>query len=433
MVLVAIAMRSGPLAAQSDIGPRPIPVSVASEDNPSGGAHAAVKPDWATQPAAPPGLLDRPDAWPWSEVAKFLNAVIGYEPASRTSNSYDSASYDGASYGAAPFRTAAVNAASYDAASSNAAPDEAVPDNGAPYNPAIPNPVPYSPVPYNGPSYDVLSPEAMPLIGSPLDAAAMYGDHPGGGPWHWQLLPAGFVYRAYLAAQESRLGAQWFDLQGFGGRLDATLGGRAGILRYGSDDDFWPEGWQLDIEGAAIPRLDFDDQRDLISSDYRVGVPLGYRQGPWEAKFGYYHLSSHLGDEFIEDNPGVLRDNYSRDALVLGLAMRIRRSVRLYGEAGWAFANDGMSEPWDFQFGAEYSPWWPTGWWGAPFMAANCHLREEVDFSGSLTVQTGWQWRGDVTGSLFRVGLHYYNGKSSQYQFQTTFEQQLGLGLWYDF
>jgi hypothetical protein len=32
-----------------------------------------------------------------------------------------------------------------------------------------------------------------------------------------------------------------------------------------------------------------------------------------------------------------------------------------------------------------------------------------------------------------RLGLHYYNGESSQLQFFDKFEQQIGIGLWYDF
>ena len=84
------------------------------------------------------------------------------------------------------------------------------------------------------------------------------------------------------------------------------------------------------------------------------------------------------------------------------------------------------------QFGAELSRPGPTGFRGTPFIATNAHLREEVDFSGDWTLQTGWLWRGD-TGSTLRMGLHYMNGKSTQYQFFNRNEEQIGLGLWCDF
>jgi hypothetical protein len=67
-----------------------------------------------------------------------------------------------------------------------------------------------------------------------------------------------------------------------------------------------------------------------------------------------------------------------------------------------------------------------------PFLAVNTHLREEHNFGGDLTVQAGWLRRG-VVGQTLRFGGHYFNGKSSQFQFFDNWEEQMGLGLWYDF
>ena len=89
-------------------------------------------------------------------------------------------------------------------------------------------------------------------------------------------------------------------------------------------------------------------------------------------------------------------------------------------------------KPWEFQFGTEYSPLGPTGSRGAPFLAVNGHLRQEVDFGGTLIVQAGWQWRGR-TGHLMRRGLEYFNGQSEQYQFFHDHEQLVGIGVWYDY
>jgi hypothetical protein len=215
---------------------------------------------------------------------------------------------------------------------------------------------------------------------------------------------------------------------------DATAGARVGLIRYGTVDDGWPEGWQLDVEGAAFPRIDLENSRDLVSADFRVGIPLTYRRGPWETKIGYYHLSSHLGDEYMIRHQDTLatRDNYVRETAVAGLGFRPVPGIRPYGEAGYAFSRGGITRPWEFQFGAEYSPIEPIGPRGAPFLAINGHLRQENDFGGNLVAQTGWQWRGR-TGQLLRFGLQYFNGKSDQGQFVLDSEEHIGLGLWYDF
>lgn len=251
--------------------------------------------------------------------------------------------------------------------------------------------------------------------------------------WTLQILPEGLIYKSYLAGgREPRMASQWAGVDDGNSVWDITLGGRVGILRYGSDDPLWPEGWQIDFEGAAFPRLTLDTQRDLVAADFRAGVPITYRQGPWETKFAYYHLSAHLGDEFLLRRPDVERINYARDVLVLGLGWRPHDDWRFYGEAGWAFYTDGGAEPWEFQFGAEFSPARSTTSWGAPFLAVNSRLREEVDFGGNLTAQAGWQWRGP-TGRLLRLGFHYFNGHSDQFQFHEQFEEQYAVGLWYDF
>lgn len=251
--------------------------------------------------------------------------------------------------------------------------------------------------------------------------------------WTWQNLPPSLLYPAYWAGpKESRIAAVFANEMNDGWFLQPTLGGYVGLWRYGSTDPLWPEGWQIDMEGAVFPRIALEHDLDLVSSDYRFGFPLTYRQGLFEAKLAYYHLSSHLGDEYLfRINPQAMTNDYSRETIVLGLAIRPWEALRLYAETGWAVGARGPAEAWEFQFGADFSPATP-GFRGAPFLAVNARLRQEVDFGGSLTVQTGWLWRGQ-TGKVFRTGLEYFNGKSEQMEFVFQHEQHLGLGFWYDY
>lgn len=251
--------------------------------------------------------------------------------------------------------------------------------------------------------------------------------------YYFQILPDGLIYKSYLAGvKESRFSAHLVDLNEEGFVWDATLGARVGIFRYGNGDPVRPAGWQLDVEGSAQVRLDVDDDVDVRSVDFRGGVIMTYGDGWTQTKFGYYHLSSHLGDEFLLRNINFPRLNFARDVLVLGRSYYLTDEFRVYAEMGYAFTYM-VSKPWEFQFGFEYAPAHATGVQGAPFFAVNGHLREEVDFGGNFVVQGGWAWRGDVSDNLLRAGIHYYNGESSQYSFYDEFEQQIGFGLWYDY
>jgi hypothetical protein len=254
--------------------------------------------------------------------------------------------------------------------------------------------------------------------------------------WHNQVVPQGIIYQSYLAGtKEPRFATYFNQNSAMGDMWDVTLGARAGIWRYGNEDPNWPEGWQLDIEGAVFPRLDPQGiSTPLIGDDYRFGIPLTYGKGNWEFKAGYYHISAHLGDEFIIQNPSeaAARINFVRDGLILGAGYFWTPAFRTYAEVG-AAAVDGGAKPMEFQFGFEWAQARDTGARGGPFVAVNADLRQEVDYNGTFSVQCGWMWRKYVRGSNFRIGAQYVCGKSDEYEFFNQSESRIGWGLWYDF
>lgn len=251
--------------------------------------------------------------------------------------------------------------------------------------------------------------------------------------WDWQFLPTSLLYKSYLAGvKESRFATLHTYNKNDGWLWEPVLGARVGILRYGNHDLIHPEGWQWDIEGSAQARLYVPSNVDVRSVDFRAGTLLTHASGPWRTKFGYYHLSSHLGDEFLLANPDYPRLNYVRDALVAGEAYYVTDNVRVYFDVAWAF-NCEYAKPWEFQFGLDYAPALPTGLHGAPFFAVNGYVRQELNYGGNFVVQTGWAWRGDEAGRLLRIGVQYINGKSQQFSFYDQSDQALGIGIWYDF
>ncbi len=280
---------------------------------------------------------------------------------------------------------------------------------------------------------------AQPPVVDPIYPASMFParsdpwDTPSAGlPWVWQFLPEGLVWRSYLAGiKEPRFGLKIANQSGFGSIWDADLGARFSLLRYGTTTAYRPEGFEVQLEGAAQPRLQPElKSTPLVSTDYRIGVPVVYASGPWQFKTGYYHISSHLGDEFMILNPTVPRINYVRDAIMFAVGYYYSENLRLFAEFDYAVGIGGGSRPGEFQFGVDYSP---AVRHGAPFFAVYGNLREEVDYGGFFVLQTGWQWRGGAAMHTFRIGVQYFNGQSPQYEFFNTYEQNAGFGIWYDF
>jgi hypothetical protein len=116
-------------------------------------------------------------------------------------------------------------------------------------------------------------------------------------PWGWHILPNNLIYTSYLAGpKEPRFASVWYDDTApdpfepsikNGWMWDMTAGGRVSILRYGSDPVLHPQGFELQVEGAAFVRLDPQDELDLRSSDYRFGIPLVFGLGRWQTKLAY--------------------------------------------------------------------------------------------------------------------------------------------------
>lgn len=257
--------------------------------------------------------------------------------------------------------------------------------------------------------------------------------------WNYQLLPSGRIYQSYLAGvNESRLGITWNNDHNLGNIWDATVGGNAGLLRYGTYNSILPEGIQIEVEASAHLRMDYEHERDMDAMDYRFALPITFGNKVWQFRTGYFHTSSHLGDErmirLTQLGLPHKRINYVRESILLGLSYRINSLTRVYFEIDYSTWLGELTKPWHFQFGIEYSSPYPMNNYSyTPFGAINVQLLEERSYDGNITIQAGLQWR-NKQGQLFRIGLQYFRGISDQYEHMyNERENKFGVGIWYDF
>lgn len=250
----------------------------------------------------------------------------------------------------------------------------------------------------------------------------------------WHLLPDGLLWHSYLAGpHEPRISTVIFHDNSGGVFWDATLGGRVGLVRYGTPGARHPSGIQWDLEGATITRLDILHAEDVESLDYRFGTEITAAEGPWAMKFGYFHISSHVGDEYLERNPTFQRDNYVTESWIVGGSYSPTDTIRMYGEFANAFRASGGAKRYQFQTGLEYTPLAKSPRLGAPFAALNLNFRQAVDYDVSTTLQAGWSFQGPESGRRLRFGVQYGDGPTSQYSFFQRRESYLGIGTWFDY
>lgn len=122
--------------------------------------------------------------------------------------------------------------------------------------------------------------------------------------------------------------------------IDVSFGDSLAIYRW---CDMWPWHGQLqfEIEGAVWAVFDpCTESAPLINADYYVGFPLSYAIDRWQFRVRPFHISSHIGDEFLLNHPGFDRRNASNEYIDFFVSFDITPEIRFYGGLGYIVRED---------------------------------------------------------------------------------------------
>ena len=200
----------------------------------------------------------------------------------------------------------------------------------------------------------------------------------------------------------------------------ADVGDRLGFwIRRDPDGDVEYAGA---IHGGAFSRFDLGGpDQALIEVHYRIGVLLRARFGAVAARAELYHLSSHLGDEFLLET-GARPISTSREGLELMLQGSPASGLTVYGGPGVLLRATPDFAPLSLRAGA--------AWESAPGAPARFHA--SVDYFG--WAELGWEpaIAAEVGAGLARgtrVGLLLGFGPSRAEQFLRQSERLVGLSI----
>ena len=122
--------------------------------------------------------------------------------------------------------------------------------------------------------------------------------------------------------------------------IDVSFGDTFPIYRW---CDVWP--WdgdlQVELEGAVWATFDpCTYSAPLMNADYYVGVPVSYAIDRWQFRLRGFHISSHIGDEFLLNHPDFDRRNASAEYLDFFISHDLTEEIRLYGGLGFVVQQD---------------------------------------------------------------------------------------------
>jgi len=183
-----------------------------------------------------------------------------------------------------------------------------------------------------------------------------------------------------------------------------------------------------EVAGGAFSRFDLEGHgNEFVEVDYRVSLRLRARWRGLEARMALYHVSSHLGDEFLE-RTGRSPISTSREGLELLAAVRPVPTLRIYGGPGLVLRSTAGLDPGTARLGAEWRP--EDRRWGPfrPYAAGELLLRDELGWEPTASTEAGLAFAG-----RYRLALMLGAGPSRAEQFFRRDEALWGLSFSADF
>ncbi|MCG8468449.1 MAG: DUF1207 domain-containing protein [Gemmatimonadetes bacterium] len=212
------------------------------------------------------------------------------------------------------------------------------------------------------------------------------------------------------------------ERDGFSRRVAFTdLGDRLGFwIHRAPSDDVELAGA---IAGGAQSRFDLEESdNEFIEIHFRLSALLRARFGRVAARAELYHVSSHLGDEFLA-RTGREPVSTSREGLDLLAQIALARGLVIYGGPGFVLrSSEGFRSP-SFRGGVD----WELARRGLrPFASIDVTGWSELDWDPTVALEAGV-----ALGRRVRIGLLGGFGPSRAEQFFREAERVIGVSVSY--
>ena len=218
-------------------------------------------------------------------------------------------------------------------------------------------------------------------------------------------------------------------------------------LEFGSDLPFFrliddtgsnsKEILSINVRGAVYSRFNFFSKSfNLYGMNYFGGLSLLYK-APWKANNEFelyvYHESSHLGDDYLQNNPGAYAFNYSAESVRLLHYLDLFNLCQLAYGGQYAVRKDTALKIGRLTLQGNLTIPLKLSFVNA-FFSADFKSRETNKWNPEYNMQFGISLSG--TESLLNdfhhaqsLVIEYYNGFSNLGQFYTKREQSFSVGI----
>jgi hypothetical protein len=202
----------------------------------------------------------------------------------------------------------------------------------------------------------------------------------------------------------------------------------------------WPfsddKAFDIGIEGTAFTqfewtnRVEGDFQRNIISTDFIIGLPLVLYLKPWTIRLRLYHLSAHMGDDYMIRNKinSFVFNNNNYEQIDLTTSYLLK-NFRFYLGIGVVIRSTNTRAPMVFTGGMDYLL--PFNKKKSAQLYAGFYLdsKQEFDFRPAMNVGVGVQL-GKPDRRPIKILITYFNGPLPYSVFHGEPVQWLGAAIY---
>ena len=192
---------------------------------------------------------------------------------------------------------------------------------------------------------------------------------------------------------------------------------------------------ELGMEVASFTQFEFRwvdgrSQRNILNTDFKVGMPLIYHKKNWTYRLRLFHVSSHWGDDYMIRNhiyayiPNAV--NYEQLDIT---ASYTKAFYRIYGGVGLVVRPETIRKRWDFEAGFFISKKIAGSQGMAWIGGMDIKAYQQNNFNPGINMGVGLRM-ANRDKHPFKLILQYYHGNLPFGVYEARHVQWLGLGLY---
>ncbi len=218
---------------------------------------------------------------------------------------------------------------------------------------------------------------------------------------------------------------------------DQVMGPKCVNIALGDDfavyrwlDVLWHGDLQIGIEAGIWSVFNMDPNpnigggTELVNTDFYAGIPITYARGKWSFRLRGYHISGHLGDEYMVNHPNVVRLNPSIEAIDFYTSYQATDALRVYVGPG-AYVHSDPTYRWEpmyIQYGTEVRfaghKFYYHRLHGSLFFAMHIRNLQQLNWNFDGTYRAGYELsKLQGIGRKLRLFVGYHQGYSLEGQF----------------